>query len=119
MSQATHATPAAFFEALLNTLVSFQPKTQRNTNHQRVERLAPGLWNHFPSVQPPVAQRTIRCRNMDVPAAARERESDESNFTGKRATDQQVIVELRMLCTERTIRGVTEVVPVAAFRGSA
>jgi hypothetical protein len=74
MSQATHATPAAFFEALLNTLVSFQPKTQRNTNHQRVERLAPGLWNHFRSVQPPVAQRTIRCRNMDVPATARERE---------------------------------------------
>jgi hypothetical protein len=56
---------------------------------------------------------------MDVPAAARERESDESNFTGKRATDPEVIDELRMLCTERTIRGVTEVVPVAAFRGSA
>jgi hypothetical protein len=52
---------------------------------------------------------------MDVPTAARE--SDEPNFTGKRATDQEVVDELRMLCTECTIWGVMEVVLVVAFRG--
>jgi hypothetical protein len=52
---------------------------------------------------------------MDVSAATRE--SDEPNFTSKSATDQEVIDELRMPWIERTIRGVTEVVSVATFRG--
>jgi hypothetical protein len=100
-----------------HSLILFQPETTCDPDHQRVEHLAPGLWNQFPSVQPPVAHRIICRRSMDMSAAARE--SDEPNFSSKRATDQEVINELRMLWTERTIQRVTDVVLVAAFRGPA